>query len=747
MGSSSYCESACRPGAGSQYNGAGHGGVGGKGGRTAVTVAGGKAYGNELAPLLPGSYGRGDVSFGGGAGGRIALGVGLTDAQIASLETTGAAEGLATPTSLTSMYPVNVSVVGGAGVLLGEPGGEGTAVYYANLPEGKVSLVVAIDGPTMEYNASPAAGMHLLDEGSPVSGSIRDYFILDAKDEDRLFCTGWTLTSAATGTVLASGSGNTCSYASLGENAILTWAFQEHYRLTVTACGNGTVSGTAGEWVPVGSVVSLSATPSEGAAFQAWAAPFFLSKAQIAVPALSFKMEAPLTVHAVFDTGRTLAAKTWSGAAGGDWDTASNWTPAGVPTPDDAVVVPAGSTVSASRMVAAGSLAIGNGANLSIFGAVSDFFHSVTTASLTYSSTTTGGRNAPDFTTPDPLMISVAGDFSLADGAKVSLGGFGQFCPSTLYVGGNFSLAENAKFAIYPGRTNGVDVTRATGGARAFVLGATTIAANATVFSHGVLPRLTETKGDMAPAIWDIGALTVEAGGAIVSYTGNSQYGTDLGSAKDNGVGGQWYGAGHGGVGGSGSSATGASATLNQTGGASYDNPYAPLLPGRYGRYTMVGGGVVRIYATDVVLDGTLDASATIRLNNYEAGGSSGGSVLLFADTFKSGATARLVSRGKEGYPLNNGTSHNCGGGAGGRVAVVVGADAAAKAELLATGDTTSRSVQRINLLEPQTRYKGTVDVSGAAGSNVAATGAGVGGEGTAWMLRFVRPSTVIFVQ
>ena len=161
----------------------------------------------------------------------------------------------------------------------------------------------------------------------------------------------------------------------------------------------------------------------------------------------------------------------------------------------------------------------------------------------------------------------------------------------------------------------------------------------------------------------------------------------------------------------------------------------------------MVGGGVVRIYATDVVLDGTLDASATIRLNSYEAGGSSGGSVLLFADTFRSGATARLVSRGKEGYPLNNGNKHNCGGGAGGRVAVVVGADAAAKAELIATGDTTSRSVQRINLLEPQTRYKGTVDVSGAAGSNVAATGAGVGGEGTAWMLRFVRQGTVLFVQ
>ena len=823
VGSSSYCEAACRPGAGSQYNGAGHGGKGGKGGNTSVNVAGANAYGNALAPLLPGSYGRADVSYGGGivrlktgaltlggtisanattqrtktwesggssggsvwitcdsfslgqsatlsadgcagfnlgnkycgggAGGRIALGVGLKDAQVASLEATGAAEGLSTA-SLTSMYPANVSVAGKAGVLLGERGEDGTAVFYANVPEGKVSLTIAVDGPALDYSANPAPGLQLLDEGAPVSATVAGHIVLDAKDSDRLFCTGWALVSSGSGTTLASGSGNTCSYAALGENAILTWTFEERYRLSLTACGNGTISGNVGEWVLPGTTVSLSATPSEGAAFQAWATPFFLSKTEIATPALSFKMAAPLSVFAVFGTGRTLAAKTWSGASGGDWDTASNWTPAGVPTPDDAVVIPAGSTVSASGLVAAGSLSVGNGANLSIFGAVTDFFKSVTTANKTWSSTTAGGRSAANTLATTPLTLAVADDFTLAPSASVSLGGIGQACPSTLYVGGDFSLAAGAKFAIYPGRTNGVSVTRSTGGARAFVLGATTIATNATVFSHGQLPPLL-MKGDIAPTIWDVGALTVAAGGAIVSYTGNSQYGADFGSTeaegnatcKAQGGGGQFYGAGHGGVGGSGTSTKGLTATLNQTGGVAYDSPYAPLLPGRRGRYTMVGGGVVRIYATDVVLDGTLDASATIRLTDFEAGGSSGGSVLLFADTFRSGATARLVSRGKEGFPNTNGQVYNCGGGAGGRVAIVVGADAAAKAELLATGDTTSRSVQRINLLESQTRYKGTVNVSGAAGSNAAATGAGVGGDGTAWMLRFVPQGTVLFVQ
>ena len=832
VGSSGYCEAACRPGAGSQYNGAGHGGKGGKGGNTSVNVAGAKAYGNALAPLLPGSYGREHVSFGGGivrlktgaltlngtisasatttrtknwesggssggavwitcdsfslgqsatlsadgcagfnynnkycgggAGGRIALGVRLTDAQVASLEATGTAEGLSTA-SLASMYPANVSVAGKAGVLLGERGEDGTAMYCANVPEGKVSLTIAVDGPALDYSASPAPGVQLLDEDAPVSATVASHIVLDANDSDRLFCMGWTLASSASGTVLASGSGNTCSYAALGENAILTWTFQEHYRLVCTACGDGTVSGNVGEWVLPGTAVSLSATPSEGAAFQAWATPFFLSKTEIATPSLSFRMDAPLSVFAVFDTGRTLAAKTWSGASGGDWDTASNWTPAGVPTPDDAVTIPAGSTVSVSRMAAAGSLTLGNGANLSIFGAVTDFFKSITTAGLTYSSTTAGGRNAASVTATAPLTLAVADDFTLAPSASVSLGGSGQACPSTLYVGGGLSLQNGARLAIYPGRTSGGSVTSSTCGARAFVLGATTIATNATVFSHGQLPSLTGTKGDIAPTIWDIGALTVAAGGAIVSYTGNSQYGVDFGStpqegdaaSKAKGAGGKFYGAGHGGVGGSGTSTAGPSAVANQTGGVAYDNPYAPLLPGRCGRYTMVGGGVVRIYATDVILDGTLDASATIRLNGYEAGGGSGGSVLLFADTFRSGPTARLVSRGMAGFPNSSQYKYNCGGGAGGRVAVVVGADAAAKAELLSTGDTTSKHVQRIDLLGEQTRYKGAVDVSGGDPStkNTAnypsgadSNAATAGGEGTAWMLRFVRPKTVIFV-
>ena len=813
-GSSNYTQSTCRQGAGTKYNGAGHGGVGGKGGESSANVAGGPAYGNELAPLLPGSYGRAEVSFGGGivrlktgsltlngtisadaafvrskswesggssggsvwitcdsfsmgssgllsangtdgfphstfhcgggAGGRIAVGVGLTDAQIASLGASGSAPDLSSPVSLVSMYPANVSVAGGAGVLTGKAGNEGSAVYYAGVPSGKVILSVCADGPAVNYGLNPPMGPQILDQGAAVQATAPEFAPVDANDTIRAFCTGWKISSAASGNVLASGAGTNCAYASLTENATLEWSFEVRYLLSASACGSGTLAGNA-SWVPAGATVSLAATPSEGAAFLAWASPFFLSKTEIATPSLSFAMPAlPTTIYAVFDQGRTLATKTWSGASGGDWDTASNWTPAGVPTPNDAVVIPAGAIVSASGMVAAGSLSVGSGANLSIFGAVTDFFKTFTTASLTSAaSTTAGARNAADCTTKTPLTLSVADDFALAPSASVSLGGIGQVRPSTLYVGGDLSLAHDARLAIYPGPANGTSVTRSTGGAHAFVLGSATIATNATIHSHGVLNRLGSAKGDIAPVIWEVGALTVDAGGAIVSHTGHSSYGSDY-SLETNGaktLGGQWAGAGHGGAGGKGTSTQGTSATPNVAGGTTYDAPYAPLLPGRIARYTSIGGGVVRIYASAASLHGTLDASATLLLNTYETGGASGGSVLLFADTFTSGPTARLVSRGRAGYKGSK--AFNCGGGGGGRVAVVVGASPEQKEQLLATGDTTARSVQRIDLLGEQRFYKGTADVSGGAGSTVAEPGA----DGTAWMLRFVRPGTILFLQ
>ena len=55
------------------------------------------------------------------------------------------------------------------------------------------------------------------------------------------------------------------------------------------------------------------------------------------------------------------APRTWSGPSGGDWGTAANWTPSGVPTTSDDVTIPASNSVSISADAAANKLTIQGG--------------------------------------------------------------------------------------------------------------------------------------------------------------------------------------------------------------------------------------------------------------------------------------------------------------------------------------------------------------------------------------------------
>ncbi len=126
-------------------------------------------------------------------------------------------------------------------------------------------------------------------------------------------------------------------------------------------------------------------------------------------------------------------------------------------------------------------------------------------------------------------------------------------------------------------------------------------------------------------------------------------------------------GAGHGGLGGAGSSTSWADL------GKVYGNPAFPLAPGSGGGATTAtgtGGGAVRIQASGAVtINGTISVRGNTTSSNGGAG--SGGSILIECLTFHGAATGLLNASG------GNGTVSG-GRAGGGRIAVIYDTDAQA---------------------------------------------------------------------
>ena len=71
-----------------------------------------------------------------------------------------------------------------------------------------------------------------------------------------------------------------------------------------------------------------------------------------------------LTVLIVFCISTiTFAQKTWDGSSSNNWNTASNWTPSGVPTESDAVIIPDNFSVTVNTAAVCASLTINGGGN------------------------------------------------------------------------------------------------------------------------------------------------------------------------------------------------------------------------------------------------------------------------------------------------------------------------------------------------------------------------------------------------
>ena len=522
---------------------------------------------------------------------------------------------------------------------------------------------------------------------------------------------------------MKSGEARTCAFTAVGAEGpyrlVFKWANPEH-RFHAdkssggasTICVNGVASDAAGLWLAPGTAVTLVASAADGFRFAGWIGDVpegFQAAASVAafVPAAGAK------VTALFQrTDGVLSGKTWAGAAMARWDDAANWSPAGVPTLDDAVTV--GGTAFAPRGIVAGTLEVG--AEAKVFLATKD------------DSTSKANQDTTDAS--PTRFLYIGGDMSSA--GRMILGGNGDAVARFVYaVGGNLTLSGTSVTAVFPARaidevtsnalaaartdfTVGGKMTLAdaavlypdcdllTGTAVRFGIGALEVGASAKIDATGLgygwqrCPDGTaETKDPRA--LFTVKIVTPETN---LPETYQS-FGPGTGLSYEDG-------AGHGGTGGYWNS------TRHQNYGNAYDRLEAPVMPGSpNGVYNQTlantgrGGGVIW-FSVDgrAGIAGALEAKGAYASN---FGGSSGGSIFLAAHKFAwSGNAALAVSGSGSGYNAQ---------GAGGRIALAEGLPKPRLATLEATGVSNLKPQHLLDVADYTNRVPAvSVDISPGGG-------------------------------
>jgi hypothetical protein len=376
------------------------------------------------------------------------------------------------------------------------------------------------------------------------------------------------------------------------------------------------------------------------------------------------------SAEADFQTLATVVETiTYTGVNTGLWETAGNWTPSHVPTPDNDVIIPARKTVLLSTQAMIGSLLLQTNAVLSIAG----------------TNSTLHWRGPQDAARTDWVGLSVTGSVTLA-GGNLAIGGLNQAGPSFLTVSGDLLLqncpanASNA-LVVYAGPTN-ASFGFSDGGARVTVGRTTALGTNSWIY-----PYCHQVSG--APVVFDLQDLTVSAAAAGFNASGR---GYGLVGANYNGPGtpasGSNYGGSHGGLGG------------GSTAAYLYGFIFAPYRPGSSGRVSTtslgLGGGAIRILARTLSLSGKLLADG-VNHSGYNNGAGSGGSIWITCSNFIAAPTASLSAKGGDA------TQHlSCGSGGGGRITIMTDMPTPSQlASLYATGTCDELIVVTTNMADP----------------------------------------------
>ena len=594
--------------------------------------AGTSASASAAGGLLTGGY----ASY--GAGGRIALSIGLTSSQLDALAAgeTPAGVDLADGIDLFAT-DVRGSYRSAAPAGYGSNGGT-TATARGPMA---FTTVAVQSGGALFRGVDPGYGFRSFAPGTTATFTAPEYGVADG-GAIRHPCVGYIVSNATA--AVTSGSGRTVEIPIGSDPLSVTWLWSEpEYLSIVRKPANGTLladgatqDGDIVVW-SAGELPAVSVTPGSGYAFVCWEGNIPLGKAWDNPLSLPSGVAYDLTPVLRLDEAATT--RTWNGT--GLWTDASKWSPAGnIPGPDDAVVVESGTCVvsnalaAASLRVAGGTLAVGRAGDVN----------------------------------PE---VAVAGGAALS-GGTLSLGSEpGMAGHGRLAVAGDLALSGTASLQVFGGPVAG-EFTFASGCSFVDVGGALTLDDTATLGLHS--DYLTGGSVKVSAESVAIGAsASVEADqkGYMWQDTTTPPAAPGLGYDYN-------YGASHGGEGGR--------ADGNYI-APTYGQRLAPVEPGSpdgcyastYG-YIRRGGGLVRIHASGTIaLDGAVSADASQQdTGGTDYGGASGGGIWLTARDFAFGPAASLTARGGHSDYISN--------GGGGRIALGYQLTEAQIAALAATG-------------------------------------------------------------
>ena len=627
---------------------------------------GGSTFHIARSASITANGGKSNYSSAGG-GGRIALTAGATQAQLDSLAGGADPDDFAT----CDLYGFSYQVLTGLnGATRYTPGTAKLAWPTSS------HLPVAVGANPEEVStASPSYGFHVLDKAAIPTFTLADQSTYPALYRDlRRFSVQGYVVSNITGEVSGTLSAET-------DPLTLTWQWtgiEDCVRIRPVGGGSITVNGTAYAadadlWFATGTPLTISATSGTGT-FSSWYGDFGTGHSTDATLAIS--AHPGLTVWGVFSDASTVA-KSYVGADNGFWDVASNWTPAGVPTPMDEVTVSSkqvksyGLSAMKSLTLSAGKLAVG-GASAATTTAQTrptdaDIFDCglvvVSNLSATGASAISIGARRQK---ADLLCATIGGDLSLAGSSTLSvyapayegpLGGDGKIPLTNYYhsafpvsIGGNLELAGTS--VVYP------ESDIVTGNSVRFDVGGdVTVGAsasfNATTRGWGWINYVDEGYTDPRYTKKDGNYYTLSTGYGY-SYTLGGVYGAD-GSGTQSGFPRKAYGF-----------------------------AYAPYLNGGPdGTYSPCrGGGTVWVKTAGLfTLNGSIVANGGT--GESTSSKSAGGGVWICADDFEAGSGASIRANG-EGGGGNNAP------GTGGRISIAL-AVSDADLDALARGETPSR--------------------------------------------------------
>ena len=578
-----------------------------------------------------------------GAGGRVSLALGLTQAQLDALAAGETPEGLSYEDTI-DLFAVDVRGGPRAGqtISYGNPG-TATTVRGA-LADTDIAVYGA---PVLATGVSPAYGHYGYAAGATATLTAPAYGYDPDDPEVRYPCVGYVVSNATA--EVDSGAGTQIEFIVGSDDLSVTWLWGvPQPRTVVRKPANGalrvngeTLAGDAVFWT-LGDLPAVSVIPDAGSAFVCWEGnvPF----GQAFDNPLSLSVEEPVDLTPILRLDEAAATRTWSGT--GLWTDATKWSPAGnIPGPEDTVVIASGTCV-VSNALAAAALQVTGG---------------------TLSIGTKGGVN--------PVLL-VSGDAALS-GGTVNLG-FGPRMTghARLAVGGGLSLSGAAKLNVFGGPVADA-FTFASGSSFVEVGGALALDGTATLSLYS--DYLTGGSVKVVADSVSIGAT------AKVAANQKGYMWLDINTPPAApGIGFSYsIGASHGGVGG------------NNGATSVYGQRLAPVQPGSpggcyndtYGNINR-GGGLVRIHAAGTfTLEGTVSADAN--MTTGDRGGGSGGGIWLTARDFAFGEGAVLSARGgRSNYSYSN--------GGGGRIALSRAPDDSQVAELAATGAAAGVTDKRI---------------------------------------------------